>query len=226
MERIDIYGGSFNPLHVGQLRAANFAKEALNLDKLMLIPSCVSCHKTKPENTPSDAQRLEMLRLAVAGSADLEVCDIELRRGGVSYTWETLEALRQQYPDAEFYLCMGTDMFLSFHDWKYPERILQHAILAVLDRGGKNAEEVALQTEKLETMGARIVFADNPVLDLSGLKVGESYSGSYFHGLAFGGSGGYIFSIDEETPLPSGLYIWRLSASSSAHQVFGSSYFK
>ena len=163
MERIGIYGGSFNPLHVGHLRAANFAREAFALDKLLLIPSSVSCHKSVPENSPTDAQRLQMLQLATAGCDGLEACDIELQRGGVSYTWETVEALRGQYPDAEFYLCIGTDMFLSFHNWKYPERILPHVTLAVLDRGGKYAEQVAEQTKNLEAMGARILFAQNPV---------------------------------------------------------------
>ena len=167
MERIGIYGGSFNPLHVGHLRAANFAKEAFALDKLLLIPSAVSCHKSVPENTPTDAQRLEMLQLVTKDRDGLEVCDIELQRGGVSYTWETLEQLRKQYPDAEFYLCVGTDMFLSFHSWKYPEKILTQATVAVLDRGGKYTKEIAEQTERLQSMGGRIVFAENPVTRIS-----------------------------------------------------------
>ena len=171
MERIGIYGGSFNPLHVGHLRAANFAKEAFRLDKLLLIPSCVSCHKETPAGSPTDAQRLEMLRLATTGCDRLEVCDMELQRGGISYTWETLEQLRQQYPDAEFYLCMGTDMFLSFHNWKHPERILAQAALAVLDRGGKLESELREQTVNLQAMGATVLFADNPVTGISSTDV-------------------------------------------------------
>ena len=96
MARIGIYGGSFNPLHVGHLRAAIYARQALGLDKLLLIPSAVSCHKAVPENTPSDDRRLEMLRQATQDQEDLEVSDLELRPGGVSYTWETLAELRQQ----------------------------------------------------------------------------------------------------------------------------------
>lgn len=167
MERIGIYGGSFNPLHVGHIRAANFAKEAFSLDKLLLIPSGVSCHKAVPENTPTDAQRLEMLQLATADCEGLEACDVELQRGGVSYTWETVETLRRQYPDAELYLCVGTDMFLSFHNWKYPEKILPYVTLAVLDRGGNSADEIAQQTQNLQDLGARIVFADNPITRIS-----------------------------------------------------------
>lgn len=167
MERIGIYGGSFNPPHVGHLRAANFALEAFGLDRLLLIPSNISCHKAQPADSPTAAQRLQMLQLAVDGCEGMEVCDLELQRGGVSYTWQTLEHLRQQYPDAEFTLCMGTDMFLSFLDWKYPERITAEAALAVFDRGGKKQAEVMAQKEKLESMGAKVLLAENPVTQIS-----------------------------------------------------------
>ena len=167
MARIGIYGGSFNPPHVGHLRAANFAKEALRLDKLLLIPSYTSCHKQTPADTPESHHRLAMLCLAAEGYEGIEVCDLELQRGNVSYTWETLQALRQQDPDAEFYLCMGTDMFHSFHTWRYPEKILQQATLFVLDRVGKDLPEDETQTALLESMGARVQFAKNPVTKIS-----------------------------------------------------------
>ena len=171
MARIGIYGGSFNPLHVGHLRAAIYARQALGLDKLLLIPSAVSCHKAVPENTPSDDRRLEMLRLATQDQEDLEVSDLELRRGGVSYTWETLAELRQQYPDAEFTLLMGTDMFLHFHNWRFPERIIAEASLAVLDRNGKQDDALTEQKCRLETMGARVRFVDNPVTRISSTQL-------------------------------------------------------
>lgn len=167
MERIGIYGGSFNPPHVGHLRAANFALQALGLDRLLLIPSNVSCHKEPPTDSPTAAQRLQMLQLAAQGCEGLEVCDLELQRGGVSYTWQTLEQLQQQYPDAELTLCMGTDMFLCFDQWMYPERILAAATLAIFDRGGKKHREVMAQKEKLEAMGAKIRLVDNPVTQIS-----------------------------------------------------------
>lgn len=171
MERIGIYGGSFNPLHVGHLRAAGYARHALNLDKLLLIPSAVSCHKAVPENTPSDAQRLEMLRLATHDQKGLEVCDLELRRGGVSYTWQTLAELRQMYPGTEFVLLMGTDMFLSFHNWRYPERIIAEASLALLSRNTKQDSAIAEQKTRLEAMGAKVQFVDNPVIQISSTQL-------------------------------------------------------
>ena len=167
MERIGIYGGSFNPLHVGHLRAAQFAQKALGLDKLLLLPSCVSCHKAQPQDSPTDAQRLHMLHVATQDCDGIEVCDLELRRGGVSYTWETLEALRVQYPNAEFFLLMGTDMFLHFTQWMHPERIIAQATLAVLNRDSKQADAVATQQEALEAMGAKVLLLDNPVTRIS-----------------------------------------------------------
>ena len=171
MERIGIYGGSFNPPHVGHLRAAEFARDAFGLEKLLLIPSNISCHKAVPVDSPEPEHRLQMLRLAAQDYPGLEVCDLELRRGGVSYTWQTLEQLRRQYPQAEFLLLMGTDMFLSFHQWKYPEKILQLAKPVVLDRCAKNAEKLREQAEKLEKMGGDVLFADNPVTEISSTQL-------------------------------------------------------
>lgn len=184
MKRIGIYGGSFNPLHVGHLRAAQFAQKALGLDKLLLIPSCVSCHKERPLDSPADAQRLEMLRIAAADCEGIEVCDLELQRGGVSYTWETLEALRAQYPDGEFFLLMGTDMFLHFTQWKHPGKILAQAALAVLNRDRKQSDEVAAQKQTLEAMGAQVQLLDNPVTRISSTDLRRM--------LAFGCAGPFL----------------------------------
>ncbi len=170
MERIGIYGGSFNPPHVGHIRGAKYAIDALNLQKLLLIPSCVAPHKMLPANSPTPAQRAEMLDLA-AGEK-MEVCHIELRRGGTSFTYETVEALAAQYPDKELLLIMGTDMFLSFLSWKEPQRILQKAALAVLYRGDKGElEQIAAQKETVEKWGAKVYLAENPVTAISSTQL-------------------------------------------------------
>ena len=135
MERIGIYGGTFNPPHIGHIQAAVQAVTALKLDKLYLIPDCIAPHKTMPENTPTALQRLQMLNIAVAEYPQILVSDIEMQREGVSYTWETVMQLRKLHPDARLVLLMGTDMFLSFNTWKNPEYILQNAALGVFYRG-------------------------------------------------------------------------------------------
>ena len=121
MGRVGIYGGAFNPPHLGHIRAAEYAIRALQLQKLLLIPSCSSPHKPLPAGSATPEQRLAMAKLW-AGEK-MEVCDLELRRGGTSYTYQTVEQLKKQYPQDELVLFMGTDMFLSFHTWKEPQRI-------------------------------------------------------------------------------------------------------
>lgn len=168
MERIGIYGGAFNPPHIGHVRAAFSAVETLELTKLLMIPSCISPHKKLPENSPNAAQRLEMLQIAIGQDGGIEVSDLELRRGGVSYTYETVAEVSRQYPNAERVLFMGTDMFLSFLTWREPERILQDASLAVFYRGDPNElAEVAAQKQALEAMGAKVYLVENPVTEIS-----------------------------------------------------------
>ena len=170
MERIGIYGGTFNPPHIGHIRGAAYAVQALGLQKMLLIPSCIAPHKTLPSNSPTPDQRAEMLRLA-AGE-HMEVCDIELHRGGTSYTYETVESLAAQYPDRELVLIMGTDMFLSFLNWKEPNRILQKASIGVLYRGDKGElEQIAAQKKTLEEMGAKIYLTENPITAISSTQL-------------------------------------------------------
>ena len=168
MERIGIYGGTFNPPHLGHIQAAAQAIDALGLDRLLLIPDRIAPHKVMPSNSASPEQRLEMLRLASRNYPKMEVSDIELNREGPSYTYETVEQLNAMYPDAQFVLMMGTDMFLSFHTWRNPERILKHASLGVMYRGEKGeAEAIAQYKENMERQGAKIHLVDNQVLAIS-----------------------------------------------------------
>ena len=167
MERIGIYGGTFNPPHIGHMRAAAHAIETLKLDRLLLIPNNVAPHKIVKDGA-SGLQRLEMLRLSSRGMEKAEVSSIELEREGASYTAHTIAQLRREYPEAELVLMMGTDMFLSFLSWYRPELILRDAELAVFYRGEKNEQAaIAEQKEKLEAMGARISLVANPVTAIS-----------------------------------------------------------
>ena len=168
--RIGIYGGAFNPPHLGHIHAAEHARQALHLDKLLLIPSCVSPHKQLPSHSPTAAQRLEMTRLA-AGEG-MQVSDIELSRGGTSYTYETVLQLKKAHPEDELVLCMGTDMFLSFLTWKNPEIILENVSLGVFYRGEKGEKEkIEAQRVLLQSRGATIYITENPVLDISSTQL-------------------------------------------------------
>ena len=168
MERIGIYGGTFNPPHLGHIGAARCAAKALGLDKLLVIPDRIAPHKQLPVDSPSPEQRLAMLRLSLAEEPEMEVSDLELKREGVSYTYQTIAQVKELYPQAKLYLLMGTDMFLSFHQWRNPELIWADATLAVFCRGEKGEKEaIARQKQYLEGLGAEVALVDNPVLTIS-----------------------------------------------------------
>ncbi len=172
MERIGIYGGTFNPPHLGHIQAAKAAVQALGLNRLLLIPDNIAPHKELPPGSPAPEQRLEMLRLATQDAPELEVSDLELRREGVSYTFETVLALSEQYPEAQLFLLMGTDMFVSFDTWKNTDIILSHAALGVLCRGDKGEQEaIAQKAAQLTNRGARVELVNNPVLAISSTQL-------------------------------------------------------
>ena len=98
MAAIGIYGGAFDPPHKGHVQGARFAAQKLGLSQLYLIPTCASPHKSAPANSAPAVQRLKMLQLAVGEDQVLTVSDMELQRGGVSYTWQTVQQLREQQP--------------------------------------------------------------------------------------------------------------------------------
>lgn len=171
MQRIGIYGGTFNPPHIGHIRGAAQAIDTLALDKLLLIPDHIAPHKVLPAGSASPRQRLEMLRIA-ASHPQMEVSDIEMKRDGPSYTCETVAQLRQIYPNAKLYLLMGTDMFLSFLRWRNPEQILDHVCLAVMCRGEQGeAGAIAEQKKLLESMGREVALIRNEVTAISSTQL-------------------------------------------------------
>ena len=172
MERIGIYGGTFNPPHIGHIQAAQQALTALNLDRILLIPDRIAPHKEIPQGSPTPQQRMDMLRLAVKNRPGLEVSDIELRADGVSYTFRTVEQLKAEHPDAQLVLLMGTDMFLSFHTWKHPERILENASLGVFCRGEKGERAAILEKKtEMEAAGAVVELVNNDVISISSTQM-------------------------------------------------------
>ena len=172
MERIGIYGGTFNPPHIGHIQAAKQAVTALGLSKLLIIPDRIAPHKVMPDGSPTPEQRLRMLQIAFRDCPEMEVSDIELRREGVSYTWETVTQLKKMYPDAQLVLLMGTDMFLSFHSWVKPEVILQNASLGVFYRGDKG-EKASIEEKKIqmEASGASVALVENDVINISSTQM-------------------------------------------------------
>jgi len=131
--RIGILGGSFDPPHVGHLWIAEAVRESLNLDEIRWIPAAIS--PLKPGGpVASNEQRRQMLGLAIAGCESYRLDDRELQRGEVSYTLHTMQDLKKELPDAEFFLIMGSDSLASIRQWHQPERLLELVTLVVLQR--------------------------------------------------------------------------------------------
>ena len=178
--KIGIYGGTFNPPHLGHITAARAVFELLGLDQLLVIPAGLPPHKTMPDGSPTSAQRLEMTRLA-AEQLDLgervKVLDMELRREGRSFTSDTLAQLKDQYPNDELWLLMGTDMFLTLQTWHEPEKILQLAGIAAFGRTEEDTEELfSIQRDYLCEVypQARIFTLTIPgVVDVSSTELRE-----------------------------------------------------
>ncbi len=136
--RLGILGGSFNPIHHGHLILARAAREDLMLDRVIFIPANLSPHKT--ETCPATgADRLAMIRLAIADEPDFEADDIELRRPPPSFTVDTLRELRALNPDAGFVLLIGADHVAGFGSWREPDEIRRLARIAVLSRNDGTA---------------------------------------------------------------------------------------
>lgn len=136
--RIGIFGGSFDPVHLGHLLIALSSQEALHLDQVRWVPAAQS--PLKPVGpVASEAQRLEMLRLACGGTPEFVIDDREIRRGGTSYTVDTMETFAAEFPDSERFLLMGADSLASIQQWHQPQKLLQLCTLAVLQRGGHAA---------------------------------------------------------------------------------------
>ena len=133
MEKIGVLGGTFDPVHNEHLSMAEQVKRELSLDRLIVVPTFSPPHKSHSECAPPQ-DRLNMLSLAFGGAA--EICDYEIREGGTSYTYKTLEYLKGVLPESELFFIVGGDMLTDFKTWKFPERILAAAKLAAFGREG------------------------------------------------------------------------------------------
>lgn len=143
--RIGILGGSFDPPHMGHLILAEYVRIESGLKKVLFIPASQSPHKLHGP-VASDAHRIAMTRRAIRGNRSFAVSDLEVRRGGISYTVDTIETLAGMNPGAELFLILGSDSFADFHTWKSPDVIISKASLLVYPRpgtGGKNDLEYA-----------------------------------------------------------------------------------
>lgn len=178
--KIGIYGGTFNPPHLGHLAAARAAAEALGLDKLVFVPAGIPPHKPLPENMPTDQQRLELVSIAVDQLRLPEltaVWDEELKRPGKSYTSDTLYQAKLLWPDADLWLLVGTDMFLSLQTWHKPDAVMALAGICAFSRAETDSEEAFEAQKKFlaETYHANIVTMSIPdLVEISSTQIRQA----------------------------------------------------
>ncbi len=134
-QKLGILGGTFNPIHYGHLAAAEEVRDRLRLDKVIFVPSAQPPHK-RDEDIPSPVQRQEMVRLAVQGNPHFSVSSVEIARGGLSYTVDTIETLHREHPGRELFFITGLDSFLEIRTWKDWQRLLDQTVFVVLSREG------------------------------------------------------------------------------------------
>lgn len=172
MARIGIFGGSFNPPHLGHRLAVVEFQKKLNLDSVLLIPAAVPPHKQLSSNSPDADLRFRMTEILFEDLDFAKVLDIELRREGPSYTADTLTELRKEYPKDELFLLMGTDMFFSFSKWYHPEVISGIATLVVAHRNEDDLTALRETAESLyEKYKTRTEFLENDFLPYSSTSV-------------------------------------------------------
>ena len=175
MRRIGILGGSFDPVHYGHLLLAESCQEQCDLDEVWFVPAAMNPHKPAGSNA-SDVQRVEMLRLALAGHSGFSILEMELERGGASFTVDTLEVLHDQFLDHEFFLLLGADSLADLPAWKDPQRICELAALSVVRRLGSAPVDLdvlakIVTPEQLQQI--RISEVDMPGMELTSRGIRE-----------------------------------------------------
>lgn len=169
-----VFGGTFNPVHKGHIMLAQYCMDSVGLDRIIMIPTAVPPHKIS-NNLASENDRLNMCKLACRGKENFFVSDIEIKRQGKSYTYETLTQLKEIYPDDHLYTIMGADMFLTLDRWKNPEIIFEKSSIITIPRDEENKHELEnFYNKVLKAMGASSVILPNPVMSVSSTFIREN----------------------------------------------------
>lgn len=173
MKKIAMFGGSFNPPHIGHLQLAQAFIERLSLDKLLLIPVFTPPHKTGRDMAAS-MHRLNMCKLMESHNPKIEVSDIEIVRGGSSYTVDTLKQLKELYPKSELYLIIGADMYMSLQSWRQPEDICALAKICTVSRNSDDVLQLESHSKFLKRFGCESIILKDRVMTVSSTQVRNS----------------------------------------------------
>ncbi len=190
MKRLGILGGTFDPIHLGHLRAAVEIGQALSLEKVYLIPSASPPHKTEEPVSPF-RKRLDMARFGAGDSPLLEATDLEGRRPGPSYSIETLRQLQKTFEgDFELFFLVGSDAFLEIKSWREYPALFEYANFVIMKRCGVEANRLAALLLSLEphvekaregdfyttATGKKLIFMTTTIMDISSTRIRKMVS--------------------------------------------------
>ncbi len=168
--RVGIFGGTFDPVHVGHLIAAERATELLDLDEMLFVPAGQPWFKAGEPVTDAE-HRLNMVRLAVESNPRFSVSDVEVARPGPSYTVDTLAQLHEDMPqDTEFFLVLGLDALAEMHRWRRPERVFELATVVGVSRPGAEFDSAILR-DIFPSAAERVIMLDVPMVDVGATEL-------------------------------------------------------
>lgn len=172
--KIGILGGTFNPVHSGHLYLAGKAMEKAGLTKVLFVPSNISYMKDQTDLV-SAADRIAMVELAITEYPDFILSEVDIERGGNSYSHETIADIREQYPDAELYFIVGADTLFQMETWRNPQDIFDQAVILVAYRSGESAEHLQEKIHELEKdYHARILLIAVDRVDISSSEIRDA----------------------------------------------------
>ncbi|MBU5440011.1 nicotinate-nucleotide adenylyltransferase [Tissierella sp. MSJ-40] len=169
--KIGIMGGTFNPIHNGHLIMAEYTRYSLNLDKVLFIPTGKPPHK-EIEEVAYLNHRLEMTVLATLSNSFFQVSSMEIERKNITYTIDTIEALKEEYPKDEFYFIIGADSLFEIEKWKDYKKLLGLCNFAVVERPNYNNDKIVEKIQNLKTLhNSNIVKVDSPLIEISSTEI-------------------------------------------------------
>ena len=179
MNKIGIMGGTFNPIHFGHLFLAENAYEQAGLDKVLFMPSKNPPHKAVTSKV-TEAQRVDMIELAIKDNPHFELSTLELNREGMTYTADTLQVLKEENEDAEYYFIVGTDSLFMMQNWKEPQVVFDLCTVLVAARDNANVDEIHKHMDFLKkTFQAKVLYIEMPMLQIASADIRERIEKKY-----------------------------------------------
>lgn len=167
-KKVGIMGGTFDPIHMGHLILGEQSYEQLGLEKVLFLPAGNPPHKRNRAGRASDEQRVQMVQLAISDNPHFELCLAEMEESGYTYTYHTLEELKKQNPDTDYYFIIGADSLFAFDTWMEPMRICQACTLVVAVRDHASYAEIQQEIHRLSAVyGGTFTVLDTMNIDVS-----------------------------------------------------------